>query len=152
LKKFLLIMLLIMLLPIHIYAASPMVIGEGSAGGFHYNVIKDGRTFLWEIGHEKHKKTIQEDSENEKSLESFRVSVNQAESHRFTLILSAGYVVIVGVTTLIFYKKRRHIPLSAGIIITCLAGGALYYAVTSFTGMQAALWDAGYYYGGLLVE
>ncbi|MGG1629696.1 geobacillin-26 family protein [Rossellomorea sp. NRS-1567] len=150
-KKRLLVLFMLMftLLPVHIYAASPFVIGEGEAGGYQYTVIKGENGFTWKIGYQDHEVTIDENEENQAHLDRFRTAVNDLGSHKFGLILSISYLIIVGITTLIFYKKTEHIPRVSGVIIACLALGAVYYGITSFIGMQAALEDVGYYYVSL---
>ncbi|QHE60311.1 geobacillin-26 family protein [Rossellomorea vietnamensis] len=151
-KKAMIVLFLLILFPLQINAETSEMIQEGSAGGFHYQMSMEGRTLTWEIGHEKRKKTFQENRENEEALESFREAVNEAAGHRFTMFISAVYVVIVCITTIIFYKKTKHVPRSAGIIIACLGGIGLYFALTNYIDMKAALQDAGYYYVSLLMD
>ncbi len=151
-KNAMIIVFLLVLIPIQVNAEATKVIGERSAGGFHFKIIMDRSSFTWKIGSGSHRQSIQQSSENEQTLERFRVAVNEAAGHRFILILSAGYVFIIGLTTLVTFKKRKHIPLAAGLIIACLAVAALYATITNYIDMQAALQDAGYYYGTLLVE
>ncbi|MHA7136549.1 geobacillin-26 family protein [Rossellomorea arthrocnemi] len=144
-----LFMLMFTLLPVHIYAAAPFVIGEGDAGGYQYTVIKGENEFTWKIGYQDHEVTIDENEENQAHLDRFRTAVNDLGSHTFGLILAISYLIIVGTTSLVFYKKTKHIPRLSGMIIACLALGAVYYAITSFIGMQAAIEDVGYYYVSL---
>ncbi|MCR8849273.1 hypothetical protein NQ095_12695 [Rossellomorea sp. SC111] len=151
-KNAMILVLLLALFPIQVNAETSAVMQDRSAGGFHYKLITEGRAITWEIGHENHKRTFQESNENEETLESFREAVNEVAGHRFTLIISAGYFVIVCITTMITYKKRKHLPRSVGMVITCLAGLGLYFALTNYIDMEAALQDAGYYYGSLLVD
>ncbi|MGM0828857.1 MAG: geobacillin-26 family protein [Bacillota bacterium] len=138
--------MLITLLPVHIYAAAPFVIGEGDSGDYQYTVIKGENTFTWKIGYQGHLVTIDENQENQDHLDRFRTAVNDLDSHKFGLILSICYLIIVGITTLVFYKKTNHIPRVSGVIIACLALGAVYYGITSFIGMKATIEDVGYYY------
>lgn len=142
-------MMISTLLPVHIYASSPLVIGEGEAGGYQYTIVKGENALTWKIGYQDQEVTIDENGENRDHLERFRTSVNDLGGRQFGLILSISYLIIVGITTLIFYKKTKHIPRVSGVIIACLALGALYYAITSFIGVQAALEDVGYYYVSL---
>lgn len=151
-KNAMIIVFLLALFPMQVNAATSKVIVEGSAGGFHYKMIKEDRTIFWEIGSEKHEKTFKQNSENKGYVESFREAVSEAEVHRFTLVASAGYFVFVGIIAWILYKKRRNIFWQLRLFIAFLACGALYFAVTNYIEMQAALQDAGYYYGVLLVE
>ncbi|MBW3112579.1 geobacillin-26 family protein [Bacillus sp. MCCB 382] len=151
-KKAMVIVFLLGLIPMQVNAESTEVITKGDAGGFYYKVIKEGNSFTWKIGDEDYKQTIKENSENDQSLDDFRVAVNEADGHRFTMIISAVYFAIVVLTTFITYKKRKHIPTTAMVILACLAGGALFAAITNYIDMQAALQDAGYYYGTLLAE
>ncbi|UTE78414.1 MULTISPECIES: geobacillin-26 family protein [unclassified Rossellomorea] len=149
-KKAMILLFLLLLFPLQINAETSEVIQEGSVGGFHYQMSMEGRTLTWEIGHEKRKKTFQENSENEESLESFRKAVNEASGHRFTMIISAVYVVIVCITTMIVYKKTKHVPRLASILIACMGGLGLFFALMNYMDMRAALQDAGYYYAVLL--
>lgn len=144
-----LITMLFTLLPVHIFAVAPFVIGEGEAGGYQYTIIKGENAFTWKIGYQDRMVTIDENEGNRDHLERFRTAVNDLGSNRFGLILSISYLIIVGITTLVFYKKTKHIPWVSRLVIACLAGGAVYYAVTSFIGLQAAIEDVGYYYVSL---
>ncbi|MGE6753555.1 geobacillin-26 family protein [Rossellomorea sp. NPDC071047] len=150
-KKRLLILftMLCIMLPVHIDAASPFVIGEGDASGYQYTVIKGEDGLTWKIGYQDHQVKIEENEGNRDHLDRFRIAVNDLDSHQFGLILSISYLIIVGITTRVLYKKKKHIPRVSGMIIACLAFGAMYYAITSFIGMQAALEDVGYYYVSL---
>ena len=148
-RLLLLFTMLFTMLPVHIYAAAPFVIGEGEAGGYQYTVLKGEDGLIWKIGYQNHLVTIDENEGNQDHLDRFRTAVNDLDSHKFGLILSISYLIIVGITTLIFYKKTKHIPRVSGMIIVCLALGAVYYAITSFIGMQAAIEDVGYYYVSL---
>ena len=144
---------LLILIPMQVNVAASKVFQEGSAGGFHYKIMVEDRSIFWEVGHKEHKTMkFKQTNENKNTLESYREAVNKARGHRFAMILYAGYFVFVCLATLIFYKKRKHIPVSVGIIIGCLAVWGLYSGVTNYIDMQAALQDAGYYYGTLLVE
>lgn len=151
LKKRLLILftMLCIMLPVHIDAASSFVIGEGEAVGYQYTVIKGEDGLIWKIGYRDDLMTIDENEGNQDHLDRFRAAVNDLGSHKFVLILSTSYLIIVGITTLVFYKRTKHIPLVSGGMIGCLALGAVYYAITSFIGMQAALEDVRYYYVSL---
>jgi hypothetical protein len=137
------------MLPVHIEAAPPFVIGEEEAGGYKYTVIKGKDGLIWKIGYQNHLVKIEENEGNRDHLDHFRTAVNDLDSHQFGLILSISYLIIVGITTRVFYKKTKHIPRVSGMIIACLALGAVYYAITSFIGMQTALEDVGYYYVSL---
>jgi hypothetical protein len=141
--------MLCIMLPVHIDAAEPFVIGEGDAGGYQYTVLKGEDGLIWKIGYQDHLVTIEENEGNQDHLDRFRTAVNDLGGHRFGLILSISYLIIVCITTLIFYKKTKQIPWVSGMIIACLALGAVYYAITSFIGMQGALEDVGYYYVSL---
>jgi hypothetical protein len=141
--------MLFTMLPVHIYAAAPFVMGEGKAGGYQYTVLKGEDGLIWKIGYQDHLVTIDEKEENQAHLDHFRTAVNDLGSHTFGLILAISYLIIVGTTSLVFYKKTKHIPLVSGMIIVCLALGAVYYAIASFIGMQAAIEDVGYYYVSL---
>ncbi|MGF3104460.1 hypothetical protein [Rossellomorea sp. DUT-2] len=150
-KKQLLVLLMTIftLLPVHIYAGSPLVIGEGEAGGYQYTVLKGEDGLIWKIGYQDHLVTIDENEGNQDYLDRFRTAVNELGGHTFGLILSMSYLIIVCITSLVFYKKTKHIPRVSGVIIACLALGAVYYAITSFIGVQAVLEDVGYYYVSL---
>jgi hypothetical protein len=141
--------MLFTLLPVHIYAAAPFVIGEGEAGGYQYTVLKGEDGLIWKIGYQDQMVTIYEKEENQAHLDHFRTAVNDLGSHTFGLILAISYLIIVGITSLVFYKKTKHIPRVSGMIIACLALGAVYYAIASFIGMQAEIEDVGYYYVSL---
>ena len=141
--------MLCIMLPVHIDAASPFVIGEGEAVGYQYTVIKGEDGLIWKIGYRDDLMTIDENEGNQDHLDRFRTAVNDLDSQQFGLILSISYLIIVGITTMVLYKKNNHIPWVSGMVIACLALGAVYYAFTSFIGMQAALEDVRYYYVSL---
>lgn len=73
--------MLFTLLPAHIYAAAPFVIGEGDSGDYQYTVIKGENTFTWKIGYQGHLVTIDENQENQDHLDRFRTAVNDLDSH-----------------------------------------------------------------------
>lgn len=131
LEKAMILVFLLMFFPILVNAETSEVIEEGSAGGFHYKVVKEDRTLLWEICHEKQKKTFQKNRENEEYLESYREAINEAKSRRLILMVSVGYFIVVCITTFVFYKKLNQSPGVSGFIIACLLGVSLYYGITS---------------------
>ena len=141
-KNAMVIVFLLVLIPIQVNAGASKVMEEGSAGGFHYKIVKENRTLLWEISHEKQKNTFQKNKENEEYLASYREAVNEAKSHRLILMASAGYFIVVCITTLMFYKKLNQTPGASGLIIACLLGVSLYYGITSFIDMHYAIRDA----------
>lgn len=145
-KKLVLLVVMVTLLPVHICAASTSVILEGEVGGYQYTMIEGEDSLIWKIGHEGRTSTIHQNRENKEDLDQFYSSMSDAAVNRFTLIVSAGYFFIVCITTLVFYKKRKHIPLIFGMIIAILAFGALYFSITSFLEMQDAIREVGYYY------
>ncbi|PFA62852.1 hypothetical protein CN378_17580 [Bacillus sp. AFS015802] len=152
LKKLVLFVVLVTLTPLHILAAASSVIQEREVGGYRFTMIGGEHSLIWKIAHEGRTSTIYQNKENKEDLDQFYSSMSEAATHRFTLIASTGYFFIVCITTLIFYIKRKHIPLSVGMIIVCLAFGALYFSVTSFLEMQDAIRDVGYYYLRLVGE
>lgn len=86
------------------------MIGEGEAGGYQYTIKKGENALTWKIGYQDQEATIGENEGNRGDLERFRTAVNDLDGHMFGLILSISYLIIVGITSLVFYKKPNISP------------------------------------------
>lgn len=150
LKKLVLIAVMVTLIPLHILAATTSVIQEREVGGYRLTMIGGENSLIWKIAHEGRTSTIHQNKENKEDIDELYSAMGDASLQRFTLFASSGYFLFVCIITLIFYKKRKHIPLSLGMIIGCLAIAALYFSVTSFLEMQDAMRDVGYFYSRLV--
>jgi hypothetical protein len=152
-KIFILTMILSSLLVPHMFASAPFVIASEKAGGYQYSVIKEynDNTFLWKIDHQDNLLVIKENKENEEELERFRHSVEEINSNMFELMISVSYFLIVMISILIVIMKNKQI-LKGGylLIITALAGIALYNSIVTSIDLTAAFEDAGYYYSMLV--
>jgi hypothetical protein len=149
-KVFIIIMILSGLLGHHTLAKGSFVIASEKAGGYQYSVIKEDNTFLWKIDHQDNLLVIKENKENEEKLERFRHSVEEINSNMFELMISVSYFLIVMISILIVIMKNKQI-LKGGylLIITALAGIALYNSIVTSIDLTAAFEDAGYYYSML---
>jgi hypothetical protein len=150
-KVFIIIMILSGLLGHHTFANGPFVIASEKAGGYQYSIIKEENTFIWKIGHQENLLVIKENEENEEKLERFRHSVEEINSHMFELMISASYFLIVMISILIVIMKNKKI-LKGGylLIITALAGVALYNSIVTSIDLTTAFEDAGSYYSILV--
>lgn len=117
LKKLVLITVMVTLIPLHILATTTSVIQEREVGGYRFTMIEGENLLIWKIGHEGRTSTIYQNKENKEDIDRFYSAMSEAAVQRFTLIASAGYFLIVCIITLIFYKKRKHFPISMGMII-----------------------------------
>lgn len=93
--------------------ASPEVLSEGKAWGYHYTVMAESKIFTWQIGNGKKHFYIEENEENRHELDLFRSAVNESDLQTITLFLFAFYLLIIGILAWINYKKgknnKRHI-------------------------------------------
>jgi hypothetical protein len=154
-KVFVIIMILSGLLGHHTFentfANGTFIIASEKAGGYQYSMMKEENTFIWKIGHQENLLVIKENKENEEKLERFIYSVEEINSHMFELMISASYFMIVMISTLIVIMKNKQ-TLRGGylLIITALAGIALYNSIVTSIDLTAAFEDAGYYYSMLV--
>lgn len=128
------------------FASSQFVIGEETAGGYHYTVYKADNKYTWKIGHQDNLSTINENKDNIEALERFRTAVEDINLKIVEISISATYFLIVGISSLIAYKKNKPMPKSTGAIIALLAGIALYYTFINSIDLHRAFQDANYYY------
>lgn len=129
-----------------VFASSPFVIGEEKAGGYQYTVIKEQNTFTWKIGYQYNLYTIEENKDNTKELELYRIAVEDINMYIFKLIISASYIFIVLLLSFILYKKNKQLLKSSGAIIVIFSGIALYFTTINFIELNTAFQDAKYYY------
>ncbi|MEL3971087.1 hypothetical protein AAEO50_02250 [Rossellomorea oryzaecorticis] len=151
-KSLVMLTMFLILFPIgasNVSAGSSFVIGEEKAGGYQYTVIKEESTFIWRIGHGDNMSVIVENKENIEDLESFRTSVEAVNLGTFEVIISASYLLIVILTTLIFFRKNKQILKSSGAIIAVFAGIALYYTILNAIDLHTAFQDAQLFYSML---
>ncbi len=128
------------------FASTSFIIGEAKAGGYQYTVKKDQNTITWKIGHQDNLSIIKETIDNREELYRFQMAVGNIKSLIIEISISGTYFVIVVITTLIFYLKKRQIPKSALAIILMLAGIALYITFVSSIELNTAFQDAKFYY------
>ncbi len=140
--------LFIVIVPI-VFASLPFVIGEEKAGGYQYTVVKEQNTFTWEIGFQDNLYTIEENKDNTKELEHFRIAVEDINMYIFKIIISASYFLIVLLISLILYKKNKLLLKSSGAIIVIFSGIALYYTTVNFIELNTAFQNAKYFYSML---
>ncbi|MGN7408698.1 hypothetical protein [Sporosarcina sp. SAFN-010] len=123
------------------------VIGYGAVMGYQYIVVKEQDTFSWDISYKGNNLLIEENADNVKNLENFRISVNESKLELGTLIISFPYFVLVGIIALILYKKKSEMLKGNGALISILAGTlALYFTLVSAVDLSSLLHEVKYYY------
>ncbi|WOV87868.1 hypothetical protein QWT69_01755 [Sporosarcina oncorhynchi] len=122
------------------------IIGEGKTLGYEYIVTKEQNNFSWNVGYKGDISIIEEDTVNKDDLVKYMNAVNDSKMLLVKLIVSVSYFLIVIITTLILYKKNRKMLKDGGIIITMLAGIAIYIAFKASFDLSSSLQGAKYYY------
>ncbi|MFJ7727840.1 hypothetical protein ACIQXV_16960 [Neobacillus sp. NPDC097160] len=122
------------------------IIGDGKTLGYEYTVTKEQNKFSWKVGYKGDISIIEERAANEDDLVNYMNAVNDSKLVLVKLILSVSYFLIVIITTLILYKKNRKMLKDGGVIITILAGIAIYIAFKAPFDLSSSLQDAKYYY------
>lgn len=122
------------------------IIGDGKTLGYEYTVTKEQNKFSWKVGYKEDISNIEERAANEDDLVNYMNAVNDSKLVLVKLILSVSYFLIVIITTLILYKKNRKMLKDGGVIITILAGIAIYIAFKASFDLSSSLQDAKYYY------
>lgn len=125
------------------------VIGSGKAVGYEFSVTKEQNTFSWKVGYKGDTSNIIESASNKGDLEKFMSSVNDSKVILAKLISSVLYFLIIIITTLTLYKRNRKMLKDGGVIITGLAGIAVYIAIGASFDLNSSLHDANYYYFAL---
>ena len=83
---------------------------------------------------------------NEEDLINYMNAVNDSKLVLVKLITSVSYFLIVIITMFILYKKNRKMLKDSGVIITILAGIAIYIAFKASFDLISLLQDTKYYY------
>ena len=123
------------------------VIGYGAAMGYQYIVVKEHDTFSWDISYKGNTLLIEENENNVKNLENFMFSVNESELELGTLIISFFYFVLVAITALILYRKKKEMLKGSGALIMILAGSlGLYFTLEAAVDLSSLLHEVKYYY------
>ncbi|WP_078379823.1 geobacillin-26 family protein [Sutcliffiella halmapala] len=122
------------------------VISDGDTMGYEYTVTKEQRSFSWKVGYRGDTTIIKESTANKNDLENFRTAVNDSKEVLGKLIISVSYFLIVIITTLTLYKKKRKMLKEVSVVIAVLAGFAFYIAVESSFDLNSSLRDAKHYY------
>lgn len=122
------------------------VIIDGKAFGYEYTITKEQKKFSWKIGYNGDVSIIEERATNEEDLVNYMNAVNDSTLTLVKLILSLSYFLIVIITTLFLYKKNRKMLKDGGVIITVLAGIAIYIAFKASFDLSGSLGVAKYYY------
>lgn len=125
------------------------VIGKGEAIGYSYTVTKESSSFSWTIGYKEETKQIQETITNDEVLNRYRTAIHDSEATIVKLLITVGYLVILLVTVIIFYRKKREVLKGNSIIISVLASFALYIAIEAALDLNHSLQMMKQYYAFL---
>ena len=122
------------------------IIGDGKTLGYEYTVTKEQNNFSWNVGYKGDISIVEEDTTNSDDLVNYMNAVNDSKMVLVKLIVSVSYLFIVIIITLILYKKNRKTLKDVGLIITILAGIAIYIAFKASFDLSSSLQNAKYYY------
>jgi hypothetical protein len=122
------------------------MIGDGKSLGYAYTVTKKQNKFSWKVGYKGDITIIEENAANEDNLVNYMYAVNDSKLVFVKLILSVSYFLIVIISTLILYKKKRKLIKESGVILSIFAGIAIYIAFNATIDLSRTLQDAKYYY------
>lgn len=122
------------------------IISDGHTWGYHYTVTKDQNTFSWIVSYKGDTTSIEENVNNQADLVKYMNAVNDSGLELAKLILSISYFFIVTIISLILYKKNRKILNEGKVIITILAGIAIYIAFKASFDLISSLQATKYYY------
>lgn len=115
--------------------------------GYQYIVVMEHDTFSWDISYKGNNILIEENADNVKNLENFRMNVNESKLELGTLMISVFYFVLVAITALILYKKKSEMLKGRGAIVMILAGTlALYFTLVTAIELSSLLHEVKYYY------
>ncbi|KZE67809.1 hypothetical protein AWM68_18760 [Fictibacillus phosphorivorans] len=126
--------------------ASPEVLSEGKAWGYHYTVMGESKIFTWKIGNGKKQYHIEENEENRHELDRFRSAVNESDLQSITLFLFAFYLLIIGFVAWINYKKGKNNKRHITPILWLFAMFAGYKCFMAFIHLREALDSAKVYF------
>ena len=118
----------------------------GEALGYEYTVTKEQHKFSWKVGYKGHLTIIEESAASEDSLVNYMHAVNNSKSVLLKLVLSVLYFLVIMITSLILYRKKRKLLKSGSVIIAILAGFAVYVAIKASIDLSSSLQEAKYYY------
>lgn len=122
------------------------IISDGHTWGYHYTVTKDQNTFSWIVSYKGDTTSIEENVNNQADLVKYMNAVNDSGVEFAKLVLSLSYFFIIAIISLILYKKNRRILSDGKVIITILAGIALYIVFKASFDLTSTLQAAKYYY------
>ncbi len=122
------------------------IISDGKAFGYEYTITKDQNKFSWKVGYNGDIFIIEEIAASEDDLVYYMNAVNDSNLALAKLILSLSYFLIVTLTTLFLYKKNRKMLKDGSVIITIVAGIAIYIAFKASIDLSSSLKVAKYYY------
>ncbi|MDW0109692.1 hypothetical protein [Sporosarcina aquimarina] len=122
------------------------VISGGSVLGYTYSVTKTQDTYSWKIGYKDKNSILVENDDNANVLDNYMTAVNNAYLEWIELILSAAYFLIIAVSMLILYKKKRSMLKGYGFLLAMMGAIALYIAVQAYFDLSRIIEDLEYYY------
>lgn len=122
------------------------IISDEQSFGYEYTVLKEQNNFSWKVGYKGDISIIEESTANQDDLVNYMNAVNDSKLVAVKLITSVSYLLIIIITTLILYKKNRKILKDSAIVITMLAGIALYIAFKASFDLSSLLQDVKSYY------
>ena len=122
------------------------VISNDQALGYEYTVTKEEHIFTWKIRYKGNITTIEENINNKKVLEDYRMAVIDGHLILGKLIISLSYFLIVSIITLILFKKSRKNLHAISPIIIILACIALFISFESSIELNSKLKEIKHYY------
>lgn len=122
------------------------IISDEQSFGYEYTVLKEQNNFSWKVGYKGDISIIEESTANQDDLVNYMNAVNDSKLVAVKLITSVSYLLIIIITTLILYKKNRKILKDSAIVITMLAGIALYIAFKASFDLSSLLQNVKSYY------
>lgn len=119
-------------------------IDKGEMMGYEYTVSKEDDSFFWKVGYKGDITMVEENSENQEELESFRIAINDSDKILLKLILSLSYFFIVTIIPYFFFKRKTTKNGVVFIVLTSII--ALSIAFTSFIDLKTELADIKFHY------
>ncbi|MGG0644551.1 hypothetical protein ABE021_11480 [Sporosarcina gallistercoris] len=113
---------------------------------YFYSVSKEQETYSWIVGYKEKISMIEENEENANVLENFMTAVNDAYLEWIELILSVSYFLLIVVTLVILYKKKRNMLNGYALLITSFGAIAFYIAVQAFFDLSRIVEELNYLY------
>ncbi|MEB9972539.1 hypothetical protein P4K82_13255 [Bacillus cereus] len=87
------------------------IITKKEVRNYYYIVDKENNNYTWKIGYKSSNSIINENKENELTLEDFRNAINKLGQQNLELYVSIAYLIILLLILLIsFIKKKNDIP------------------------------------------